>query len=525
MMDTYSTSLHERDSTLWKASAFSVAGVFLGLLTLFHETAFNMATFWWDLETYAHGFLIIPIAGWLIWGKRQHIRSLTPIPEYRALIFFGGAGFLWLLGALVNAEVVKQLALVTMLVIGLWVVLGNKVCRAIMFPLAFLYFMVPAGEDLVPVMMEFTATFTVNLLQITGIPVYREGLFFSIPSGDWSVVEACSGIRYLIASVTLGCVYAYLTYQSLSRRVIFIVISFIVPIIANGLRAYMIVMIGHLSGMELAVGVDHLIYGWLFFGLVMLILFAIGSKWREDERPVSVSGKLETIDAQIEGFPVRTTLRAGIMVICLAGIWPLLEVGISRYADVEQVGLLTASNGKFGWDRESASVWNWQPYIKGLDNEEAYFYKKNDEIVSVHLGQYLTQSQDVELVNTGNTLVAPTDNQWRQVDAQMVNVVLKGKSIKLEQSVLKGNLHRLLVWRVYRLGYDYTANPYVAKLLEVKSKLTFGRQDAAVIVLATEFGVSEADSYKQAAETLNKFVIAMLPSIEQSLDRVVGIDQ
>ena len=99
------------------------------------------------------------------------------------------------------------------------------------------------------------------------------------------MVEACSGLRYLIASLTLGFLYAYLTYRSLARRAIFVAVSVIVPIVANWLRAYMIVMIGHLSGMQYAVGVDHLIYGWLFFGVVMLILFWIGSIWREDLAP------------------------------------------------------------------------------------------------------------------------------------------------------------------------------------------------------------------------------------------------
>jgi hypothetical protein len=63
----------------------------------------------------------------------------------------------------------------------------------------------------------------------------------------------------------------------------------IVPVIANGLRAYMIVMIGHLSSMQLATGVDHIIYGWLFFGLVMFLMFWIGSYWREDTEPPHVA--------------------------------------------------------------------------------------------------------------------------------------------------------------------------------------------------------------------------------------------
>lgn len=90
-------------------------------------------------------------------------------------------------------------------------------------------------------------------------------------------------MRYLIASVMVGTLFAYLTYQSLSRRLAFVAVSLLVPVLANWVRAYMIVMLGHLSGNKIAVGVDHLIYGWVFFGVVMLLMFWIGAKWREDE--------------------------------------------------------------------------------------------------------------------------------------------------------------------------------------------------------------------------------------------------
>jgi exosortase len=112
--------------------------------------------------------------------------------------------------------------------------------------------------------MQWTADATVFGLRLSGIPVYHEGQHLVIPSGSWAVVEACSGVRYLIASLTVGTLFAYLTYQSLKRRLIFVALSIIVPVIANWARAYMIVMLGHLSGNKLAVGVDHLIYGWVF---------------------------------------------------------------------------------------------------------------------------------------------------------------------------------------------------------------------------------------------------------------------
>ncbi len=152
---------------------------------------------------------------------------------------------------------------------------------AIAFPLAFLFLGVPFGEAFLPRLMDWTAEFTVGALRLSGIPVYREGNFFAIPSGQWSVVEACSGLRYLIASLTVGALFAYLNYQRMRKRVLFVALSIVVPVLANFLRAYMIVMIGHLSNMKLAVGVDHFLYGWVFFGIVIGLLFWLGSFWRD----------------------------------------------------------------------------------------------------------------------------------------------------------------------------------------------------------------------------------------------------
>ena len=150
-------------------------------------------------------------------------------------------------------------------------ILGREVAKAIMFPLGFLLLGVPMGEALIPPLMEWTADFTVAALQLSGIPVFREGLLFRDPSGNWSIVEGCSGVRYLIASFTVGVLFAYLSYRRAWKRLLFAAMSIIVPIIANGLRAYLIVMIAHLSNNQLAHGVDHFIYGWVFFGLVMLL--------------------------------------------------------------------------------------------------------------------------------------------------------------------------------------------------------------------------------------------------------------
>ena len=128
------------------------------------------------------------------------------------------------------------------------------------FPLLFLFFAVPFGEALVPKLMDWTADFTVAAVKLSGVPVYREGTHFVIPSGQWSVIEACSGIKFLIASLMGGSLYAWLLYRSPGRRLAFIGASIVVPLLANWLRAYTIVMVGHLSNNRLMTNDDHIVF-------------------------------------------------------------------------------------------------------------------------------------------------------------------------------------------------------------------------------------------------------------------------
>ncbi len=281
----------------WRRALPLVLATVVLLVAVYWRTAESIVAIWYRSETFAHGFLIVPISVYLIWARRREIATIAPAPDWLGFVLLAGAGLAWLVAAAGQVQVVQQYALVAMIIASVIAVVGRKVALALAFPLGFLFLGVPIGEALIPPLMDWTADFTVTALQITGIPVFREGTFFTIPSGNWSVVEGCSGLRYLIASITVGALYAYLNYRVLWKRILFVVLSIVVPILANGFRAYMIVMIAHLSDMKLALGVDHLIYGWVFFGLVMLLLFWVGSYWRDPDRDATdrrVGGETST---------------------------------------------------------------------------------------------------------------------------------------------------------------------------------------------------------------------------------------
>src|SRR5487761_1940636 len=362
----------------WRIALLLLIAACLGILLIYRPTAESLVAIWERSETFAHGFLILPISLFLIWRKRRELAQLTPSPDVLGLVVLAAAGAAWLVAAAGQVQVVQQYALVTMLVAVVIAVTGREVARTIAFPLGFLFLGVPIGEALIPPLMNWTAHFTVVALRLTGIPVFEEGTFFTIPSGHWSVVEGCSGLRYLIASITVGVLFAYLNYSGLRKRLWFILASIIVPIIANGLRAYMIVMIADLSDMKLALGVDHLIYGWLFFGLVMLLLFWVGSFWRDPlpaetgtmtaaAGPIgvsatpSLSAARTLADVRAEPARVPRTSQASLIGIALAvlaigAVWVLYSAHLDRVNAAKSAPVLASPAPAAGWSLDSTQL-------------------------------------------------------------------------------------------------------------------------------------------------------------------------
>ena len=497
----------------WLQPGALTLGVLLVLVGVFWPTFYSMVEIWERSETFTHGYLIFPISAWLIWRNRHELAQVQPRPDLRGLILLAAAGAGWLLADVGSVNVVAQYAFIFMLIAAVWTLLGWGFVWAAFFPLMFLLFAVPVGEFLVQPLMNITADFTVAMLQFTGIPVYREGTFFSIPSGDWSVVEACSGLRYLIASITLGVLYAYLTYRSWKRRLLFTAAAIVVPILANSGRAYMIVMIGHLSGMEYAVGVDHLIYGWVFFGIVMLLLFWIGSFWREDDEPQLVAAALNGA----AGGAVRPILPVAVAALLAAGLWPAYAGWLNSRPLPAMPTLQIEAQG--GWQPAEAFT-TWAPHWVGADRQLRQPYTQASRQVMLELNYYVTQRQGAELINSQNFMIPQIDPLWANVGEHIATVEIDGQPRQVRQARLRGSAgQRLLVWQWNLINQQTMVNDHKAKLLLALDRVRLARDDGLSVLIATPYEETELEA---AAATLARFAADMEPAIGRTLDQVDG---
>ena len=484
-------SFHIAPQWRWPLAVFTL--LLMAVLLLYSATGLAMVGIWDRSETFAHAFVVPPISLWLIWRQRASLALLTPRPAPLFLLPMAAVALLWLLGELAAVNAATQFALTGMLVLLVPVVFGWPVARCIAFPLGFLFFAVPFGEFAMPQLMDWTAHFTVAALRLSGIPVYQEGLQFIIPSGSWSVVEACSGIRYLMASVMVGTLFAYLNYRSMTRRWIFVAFSFVLPLAANWLRAYMIVMLGHYSGNTLAVGADHLVYGWVLFGIIMLVMFMVGARWAEPDppAPAPMPNQVTAIKAP------RASLwpTAAALVALLAG--PAFFVQqLNAQAHLATVALTAPDLTASGWQHAAAPVSTFKPHY---DNpaatlEAGYRAAASPADVAavgaeigIYVGFYQHQNFDSKMISSNNALVISRDAGWSRIgnaqvadDQGRVLQTAELRGVALGDESASG---RLRVWQMYWVNGRVTSSDWQAKLLGALGRLTGQGDASAVIVL------------------------------------------
>jgi exosortase A len=478
-------------------------------LAAYWDTAVSIVQIWARSETFAHGYMIVPISLWLAWQRRERLRAMTPAPFWPALLPLAGCGMLWLLADLGEVQVMRQYAFVAMFPLTALAVLGWRMARVIAFPLLFLFLAVPVGDSLIEPLMTVTANFTVAALRLTGIPVLHEGNNFILPSGGWSVVEACSGLRYLIASITAGLLYAYMTYTRWSKRLLFVVVAALLPILANGLRAYMIVMLGHLSGMTLAVGVDHLLYGWLFFGIVIFALFLIGARWRARLPPASGPPPRDVPRRA----PATRIAAMALAVLVALGVWP-------AYAGYLETSGDTAP--PLGLDRFpakaplAAAFTDWQPAYTAPAVSLRRYYTQQNQPVGLSLLYYRHQTEASKLITSMNRLTSMVNSPWNLTGGAVRGETVAGRHLAVRESTLNSADGALLVWHWYWIDGRATTSDTMGKLLQIRQRVLGDSDDGAAVMLFAPLG-EHPDGARAA---MRAFLADNIGALDATLARV-----
>lgn len=273
------------DAPIRQRYARAIAAIVIGLALFgfaFRSEVSHAIKVWIASTAYDHCFLVLPIAAWLFWDRRYRLDRLSPEPFPLAIPLAAVFAIVWFLAQRLGVMEGRQLAAMAMLQALLLGVLGPRIYRAMIAPFLYLFFLVPFGGFLVPALQHFTTEFAARGLVVLGVPNFVHGNEIEIAQGTFRIAQACAGLRFLIAAIAFSVLYSLLIFRSLWKRLTFIAISLFVPVIANGFRALGIVWLGHALGSAQAAATDHVLYGYLFFSIVLALLILLGLPFRED---------------------------------------------------------------------------------------------------------------------------------------------------------------------------------------------------------------------------------------------------
>ncbi len=347
----------------WAASCGALVVVALVLCALFPGEAAGALHVWLTSTAYNHCFLILPVALYLAWQRRDALMALAPRPDLRPLLLIVPLSLLWLVAASLSVLEVQQFLVMAIFEVAALSLVGWAAYRALLTPFLYLFFLVPSGYVLVPTLQDFTARFIVHGLELLHIPVYSDGTIIEVPSGTFVVAEACAGLRFLIASIAFGVLFATLMYQSRLRRTLFIALSTVVPIVANGFRGLGLIVISEFFGSANAVMTDHIFYGWLFFSLVTALLIAIGMAFT-DIKPEAPAPAAAGPGADAPRLSRYAAIAAASVILAAAGpaYAQLRDWRVNPLPD-----LIAAPAVAPPWRPAAAGTALWQPRINAPD--------------------------------------------------------------------------------------------------------------------------------------------------------------
>lgn len=496
------------DLTGWRGHLTALGVVAFAILALFHADVWTMLSIWWNASTFGHCLFIAPLIAWLVQQRLPGLRQLDPAAWTPGLAWLGLGAFAWLLGAAAGVAVIRHGALIVMLQGATIALLGPAVARALLFPLFYAFFMVPFGEEIVPPLQLVTARLAMLLLDLSGVPAHMEGIFITTPTGYFEVAEACSGAKFLIAMTAYGTLVCNVCFKSWPRRIIFLGGALILSVLANGVRAFATILVAHLTSVDAAVGFDHVVYGWVFFAIVMTVVMAAAWPFF-DRKPGDPWFDPRALQGAVRKSSPTGAIAAGALAMIVAA--PLWLAATAATADPLPPTLSLPIVQ--GWTRTDVrQAYPWTPRFDGADHFVIGRYRNGQgQVVDLAIAAYARQDEGRELVGFGQGAADP-DGEWVWSSPAPAPAYGRGEQITAPGPVVR---HVVSFYQVG--GGALSGSRPTVKLATMKARL-LGQDQRAVAIL-----VSAEDSEGRPSDAAIAAFLANLGDVGVLAGRSVGM--
>ena len=496
-------------------------GALLGLIGwLYHSILYGMVTQWGKDLNFQHCYFVPAFSLYVLWQSRQRLRATRIKPAWSGLILVVGALILLVLGVLGIELFTERFSLLFLLAGLIILFFGWEFFRAVFFPWAFLFLMIPLPKL---ILQEFTfplqilaSKIATVMLRIVNVPVFREGNRLDLARMPLDVAEACSGIRSLLSLITLAIIYGYLMERRKWVRVVLVSAAVPIAVFANSFRIFVTGLVVQYWDPDKGEGFYHEFQGWLIFIVSLALLFAlhslIGLIWRDRGKgsPSTPPTSAETrVGFAFPGSYSRCVAVAVLMAATGTYLWAHAQDEVLP----TRQPLSTLPLDINGWkgtdgqlDQQSLDILGNPEYVL-----RDYADPRSESWIDLFIAYYPTQK-------AGETPHTPAHclpgAGWIPTQRQVITLTRSdGLSFPVNRYVIAkgGERHLVLYW--FQAQGREVASEYKLKYYLVSNSIRLHRSDGALIRLITpmEHGES-ADAAQARLMQLGGHLLPMLDS-------------
>lgn len=518
------------------------------LLALYWTTLTWLTLVDWAREDFTYSYLIPIIIVYLLWERRETIAAAEAMPSWKGLIpFLIGLTLFWL-GEL-SGEFLSLYISLWLVVLGLcWLHLGWNKLKLLSFPFFIALTMFP-----LPIFLYGKVSFQlklissqlgVEMMRLYGMSAYREGNVIDLGFTQLQVVDACSGLRYIIPLIVLGILLAYFFKASFWKRTVVVLSTVPLSIITNSLRIAITGILYEVWGAEVAEGFFHGFSGWFIFMFSLAVLLGEmyilgfrfhalgrrdGSGAREGESKVakqSMSSQ-ELTRRPVSSLPHRkpSATRAFFSPpqFLVAATFLLITFGLSYGVEFREKIPMTRSFSQFPleigeWSGTRLSME--KMFIDTLDLSDYVmidFKDREGRHVDFYVAYYESQRKG-ESIHSPETCLPGGGWTFDAAGTGRIPMPSNPKSVMpVNRAVMQKGAYRQLAYYWFPMRGRILTNAYQLKIYTFWDALTRQRTDGALVRVITP--LYENEPLASAEKRLQGFVTEIVPVLDQFIPR------
>lgn len=504
------------------------------LIILYHSAYGRLIGYDWQREDYNYCFLIPFVVLYLAWEKKDAWIKEASIPSWGGLLLLLPAMLLYWIGELAG-EFFSLYISSWLVVTGLlWTHVGWKKMKIMAFPLFVSLFLFPLpifiNTKLTLSLKLISSGIGIKIIQIFGMSGFREGNIIDLGFAQLQVVDACSGLRYLLPLVLMGLLMAYFYKAPLWKRGVLVLSTIPLSIVTNSLRIAVTAFLYPLMGRAAAEGFFHDFSGWAIFMVSLAVLLAEvwilrmilpGSEetFMPTKRPATAESKSpdqkETggpatsgIEKPFNGLPqfiaVAAILGFTVLVHSFVDLSEAQPAGRSFSTFPLQVGLWEGKRQYL--DQQFIDV------LEFTDYTSVNYSKPGSAPVNVYVAYYASQRKG-KSIHSPETCLPSSGWVFKQAGTIMVPLPGGRAPLPVARALMEKDDQKQLVYFWFDQRGRVLTSSWELKVYNLWDALTKKRTDGALVRVITP--ITGLEGAEEADRRLESFIQEISPSLRE----------